>query len=112
METCQCIGIPWYFLRMAVDAVPGLCIPSTSACFSVYMYVYVIKSACRTTSDAFFCVQKVAEELELRQDLQVKLLQSEQQIASLKSSLSNRPSMEVTDFPPQIDITPSECGEV
>ena len=56
-------------------------------------------------------VQKIAEEQQLRQDLQVKLIQSEQQLATLKSSLSNGPSVEVTDFPLQSDITPSECGE-
>ena len=46
----------------------------------------------------------------MRQDLQVKLLQSEQQLAAMKASLSNGPSMELTDFSTQSDITPSEGG--
>ena len=56
-------------------------------------------------------VQKIAEEQQLRQDLQVKLLQSEQQLATLKSSLSNGPSVELIDSPVHSDITPSEFGE-
>ena len=47
----------------------------------------------------------------MRQDLQVKLIQSEQQLATLKSSLSNGPSLELIDSPAHSDITPSECGE-
>jgi chromosome segregation ATPase len=49
---------------------------------------------------------KIAEEQQLRQDLQVKLLQSEQQLATLKSSLSNGPSVELIDSPVHSDITP------
>ena len=55
--------------------------------------------------------QKIAEEQQLRQDLQVKLLQSEQQLAQLKTTFSNGPSVEFTDVPGQSDITPSEGGE-
>ena len=48
----------------------------------------------------------------MRQDLQVKLLQSEQQLATLKSSLSNGPSLELIDSPAHSDITPSESGDL
>ena len=41
----------------------------------------------------------------------MKLLQSEQQLATLKSSLSNGPSVELIDSPVHSDITPSEFGE-
>jgi predicted nucleic acid-binding Zn-ribbon protein len=47
---------------------------------------------------------KIAEEQQLRQDLQVKLIQSEQQLATLKTSLSNGPTMELIDSPAHSDI--------
>ena len=42
--------------------------------------------------------------------MQVKLIQSEQQLATLKASLSNGPSMELIDSPVHSDFSPSECG--
>ena len=53
-------------------------------------------------------LQKIAEEQQLRQDLQVKLLQSEQQLTNIKMSInSNGPTMDLPDFS-QNDIAPSE----
>ena len=48
----------------------------------------------------------------MRQDLQVKLLQSEQQLSQLKSTYSNGPSaLDFTDVPTQSEFTPSKSGE-
>ena len=52
--------------------------------------------------------QKIGEEQELRQDLQVKLLQSEQQLLQLKQMIGQPPNGPATEFPDGSEFSPSK----
>lgn len=72
-----------------------------------------MKYIINNNSPDFSCLQKIAEDQQLRQDLQIKLLQSEHQLHNLKQpqTLSHGPTVDLTDFSIQSDslhIAPSE----
>ena len=55
-----------------------------------------------------FPSQKIGEEQELRQDLQVKLLQSEQQLFQLKQMIGQPPNGPAPEFPDGSEFSPSK----
>ena len=57
---------------------------------------------------SLFPSQKIGEEQELRQDLQVKLLQSEQQLLQLKQMIGQPPNGPAPEFPDGSEFSPSK----